>query len=225
MEEIYSKKLKCPCCDSNFTSSKVKSSKLRVAKRDSDFLVYYKGENPIKYNVFVCPYCGYSAQETNFDILHPNKREIIYRHITSKWQNRDYSGVRSIEDAIECNKLALYCGELIEIKKFELGNICLRIAWLHRIQESNEEQRFLQNALSLFEEAFYSESLAGSTMDEITLGYLIGELYRRIGNNSEAVSWFGKVVADPLVKTNPRIENLAREQWSLAKEDEKTRAI
>jgi len=223
MEEIYRKKLKCPSCANEFTSTKVKSSKLRVDKRDSDFLVYYKGENPIKYNVFVCPHCGYAAQEINFDKLNHNKVEVVSRYITSKWKRKDYTGVRTIEDAIECNKLALYCGELIGLKKLELGNICLRLAWLYRMIDKEDENRFLQNAVALFEEAYLNESLVGSTLDEVTLAYLIGELYRRTGQNSLAISWFEKAVSNPLIKTNPRVENLAREQWSLAKNKERNK--
>ncbi|MGF7056712.1 DUF2225 domain-containing protein [Brassicibacter mesophilus] len=225
MEELYNKKIQCPSCNKEFTSSKVKSSRLRVDKRDSDLLVYYKGENPIKYSVFVCPHCGYAAQEANFNSLPQGKKDIIKINITARWYKKEYAGVRSIDDAIICNKLALYCGQLIDLKKLDLGNICLRIAWLYRMNEDNEEQRFLQYAVALFEEAFYSESLSNSVMDEVTLGYLIGELYRRIGENSVAISWFGKIVSSPSIKTNPRIEKLVREQWLMAKEDKRRKVI
>ena len=225
MEELYNKRIKCPLCNTEFTSSKVKSSRLRVVKRDSDFLVYYKGENPIKYSVFVCPKCGYAAQEANFNNLPQNKKDVVRKYITNRWHKKDYSGARSIQDAIICNKLALYCGQLIDLKKMDLGNICLRIAWLYRMLEDKQEQRFLQNAVDLFEEAFYNESLINSSMDEVTLGYLIGELHRRAGDYSTAISWFGKIVSSPSIKTNPRVEKLAREQWHLAKEEERRKII
>lgn len=220
MEVLYQKKLQCPVCNSNFTSSKVKTSKLRVEKRDTDFLTYYKVENPIKYYVFVCPECGYSAMENFFEKIKPSGKEIIKRNITSKWKKREYSGKRTIEQAIECYKLALYCGQLIGFEKHHLGRICLGLGWLYRLLSNEEEEnKFLEYSLNLFREAFYKESLTNSSFDEISLGYLIGELSRRLGNYNDAITWFSNTLSNPLIKTNPRLEKMAREQWHTAKEE------
>ncbi|WIV13870.1 DUF2225 domain-containing protein [Proteiniborus sp. MB09-C3] len=218
VEALYSKKVKCPACNKEFTTSKMRTTKIRVDRVDGDLMNHYKSENPIKYHVFVCPKCGYAAMEGNFNKLRPAEREIIKESISKKWKEREYSGSRTDDEAIECYMLALYCGELIGLKKYELGNIALKIAWFFRTKESDEEMRFLQNAVELFEQAFFTEDLSTLSTDEITLGYLIGELHRRLGRKKEAVLWFGKTVSNPRVKNNPRIENLAREQWLLAKE-------
>lgn len=220
VEALYSKKVKCPVCNKEFTTSKMRTTKIRVDRVDGDFMNHYKSENPIKYHVFVCPKCGYAAMEGNFNKLRPAEREIIKESISKKWKEREYSGSRTDDEAIECYMLALYCGELIGLKKYELGNIALKIAWFFRTKESDEEIRFLQNAVELFEQAFFTEDLSALSTDEITLGYLVGELHRRLGRKKEAVLWFGKTVSNPRVKNNPRIENLAREQWLLAKEKE-----
>lgn len=219
VDALYSKKVKCPICNNEFTTSKMRTSKIRIDRVDGDFMNHYKSENPIKYHVFVCPKCGYSAMESNFKNIKPEEKLIIKENVTAKWKEREYSGPRTDDDALQCYMLAFYCGQLLNIKKYELGNIALRIAWFFRAKESNDEKRFLQNALELFEQAFYTENLSASSMDEITLGYLIGELYRRLGNRKEAVLWFGKTISNPLIKTNPRIEKMTREQWLLAKED------
>lgn len=220
VDALYSKKVKCPVCRNEFTTSKMRTTKIRVDKVDGDFMNHYKSENPVKYQVFVCPKCGYSATESNFNSIRPAEREIILKEVSARWKERDFSGARTEDDAIQCYMLALYCGQLIGLKNYDLGNISLKIAWFYRTKESAEEMRFLQNALELFEQAFYKEDLLSLSTDEITLGYLIGELYRRLGRKKEAVSWFGKIVSNPFIKTNPRIENLAREQWLLAKGNE-----
>ncbi len=217
VDALYIKKVNCPACRNQFTTNKMRTTKVRVERVDGDFMNYYKSENPIKYQVFVCPKCGYSAMESSFNNLRPASKELIMKEVSAKWKERDYSGVRTDDEAIQCYMLALYCGQLTGLKYYELGNISLKIAWFYRAKKSEEEKRFLQNALELFEQAFYKEDLLSLSTDEITLGYLIGELHRRLGRNKEAVSWFGKTVSNPLVKSNPRIEKLAREQWLLAK--------
>lgn len=220
VDVLYDKKVKCPVCSNEFNTKKMRTSRIRIDKVDGDFMNHYKSENPIKYHVFVCPKCGYSAMESNFNNIRPAEKEIIRKNITAKWKERDYSSERTDEEAIECYMLAFYCGQLLELKKQDLGNIAIKIAWFYRGKNEEEEKRFLQNALDLFEQAFYTENLSGSSMDEVTMGYLIGELHRRLGRKKEAILWFGKTVSNPLIKTNPRIEKMAREQWLLSKENE-----
>ncbi|WP_120170544.1 DUF2225 domain-containing protein [Thermohalobacter berrensis] len=224
MDELYAKEVVCPICSNKFKTSKVRRSKMRIEKRDSDLLAYYKGENPIKYSVFVCPECGYAAMENIFNKIKEKDKNIIREKVSSKWNKRELPLKRSIDDAIEYYKLALYCGQLIDLKRVQLGNICLRISWLYRIKGDDEEERFLNYSLSMFEEGYYNERFSKEGFDEITLGYLIGELYRRIGEIDKAISWFGTVVSNPLVKQKPRIEKLAREQWYVAKEQKRAGA-
>ncbi|SDZ34891.1 hypothetical protein SAMN05660462_02799 [Proteiniborus ethanoligenes] len=220
VDALYDKKVKCPICSKEFITKKMRTSRIRIDRVDGDFMNYYKSENPTKYHVFVCPKCGYAAMESNFNNIRPFEKEIIKENVSSKWREREYSGVRTDEEAIQCYMLAFYCGQLLNLKKLDLGNIALKIAWLYRGKNEEEERRFIQNALELFEQAFYTENLSDTSMDEINIGYLIGELYRRLGNKKEAVLWFGKTVSNPLIKTNPRIEKMTREQWLLAKENE-----
>lgn len=217
MDELYTKSVKCPVCKSDFTTSKVKSSKLRVEKRDTDFFTYYKGENPLKYSVFVCPECGYAALEDKFDKIKSKDIEVIKQNVSNRWVKRDFSSKRNVKEAITCYKLALYCGQLLNFKNYDLGNITLRLAWMNRLNGDKEEERFLKLSAELFKNAYFNEDIPSSPFDELSLAYLIGELYRRLGNNDEAVSWFSKVISNRAIKNNPRLENLVRDQWYLVK--------
>ncbi|WP_041701974.1 DUF2225 domain-containing protein [Gottschalkia acidurici] len=214
---IYSKKLTCPVCGNKFTSMKSMDSKLRVERIDSDFLTHYRGETiPLKYSVFVCPKCGYSAVENSFDNMNTRKKQIIKDEITKKWVEKDYTKERTMQDAIMCYKLALYCGEVLQLKKVELASICLKIAWLYRINNDENEKRFLKLSVELYEKSYSEEE---SNMDELTLIYLIGNLYMRIGDIDQATNWMGKVISNPYIKSNPKIEKLSREQWGIIKEN------
>lgn len=216
-EMIYSKKIVCPVCKHKFTSMKSMESKLRVEKVDTDFLTYYEGDNiPLKYNVTVCPKCGYSALDSNFNKINPRKANEIREKVTSKWKEQDFTGKRTIEEALICYKLSLYCSQVIGSKKVELAGICLRIAWMYRILGSEKENEFIKLSAKLYEESYTTEE---TNMDELTITYLIGELYRRIRDIEKATNWMGKVISSPYIKTNPKIENLARDQWQIIKDE------
>ena len=222
IKELYDKKVDCPVCNRQFTTKKVRMSRLRLIKRDEDFLNHYNGENPIKYNVFVCPNCGYVSREKKFDTLRKEHIGIIKENISSKWTKRDFGGPRDLDKAIEANKLALLTGMLLEYSKLELGNTCLNIGWLYRLkEEKDEEQRFLSLARDRFIEAYNTESLTDTNMDESKLSYLIGELSRRINDKEKALTWFNTCLNLPSTKINPLLDNMAREQWRKAKEMEK----
>lgn len=219
IKELYDKIVDCPVCKEQFKTKKVRLSRLRLIKRDEDFLNHYDKENPIKYNIFVCPDCGYASWESKFDSIRRNQTKIIKDNISSKWNKRDFGGERDFNKAIEAYKLALLVGMLLETTKFELGNTCLNIGWLYRLKgEKEEELRFLTLARDRFIEAYNTESLASTNMDDSRLAYLIGELSRRINDKEKALSWFNTCLSLPGTKMNPAIDVMAREQWRLAKE-------
>lgn len=218
VNELYDKTLECPVCNKEFTTKKVRTSRLRLVKRDEDFLSYYEGENPIKYSIFICPSCGYAGTENRYDSIKKEDREIILNEITSKWNKRNYGDKRTVDEAIETYKLALYIGQLLDYKKVDLGSLCLNTAWLYRIKKSQEEMRFLSLAKDFFEEAFYNESLVGTNMDELKLGYLLGETNRRLDLKEQSFKWFNTVLSNPSINLNPMLENMVREQWRLTRE-------
>lgn len=218
IDELYDKKIKCPVCDTEITTKKVRASKLRLIKRDEDFMPYYQGESPLKYSIFICPNCGYAAPESKFSSISKNNKEIILKEISSKWHKRSYGGKRTVDESIETYKLAIYIGKLLEYKKVELGSLTLNLAWLYRIKEDKEEERFLRLTKSFYEEGYYKENLAASNMDEIKLGYLLGEINRRLGDKEQAIKWFNTVISNPNSNSNPALKKMIMEQWRFAKE-------
>lgn len=219
VNELFDKNVKCPVCSKEFATKKVRTSKLRLLKRDEDFLNYYNAENPIKYNVFVCPLCGYAASENKFNDIRKDQVGIIIDNISSRWNSRDFGGLRDLDEAIESYKLALLAGSLLKAKKLEQGNICLNIGWLYRLKENKDEEiRFLKLARDQFVDAYNTESLSGTNMDDSKLSYLIGELSRRIDDKDEALSWFNTCLNLHSTKMNPGLNDMAREQWRLVKE-------
>lgn len=217
--ELFDKKVECPICKKEFLTKKVKTSRLRLLKRDEDFLNHYSAENPIKYSIFVCPNCGYAASENKFNDIKKDQIGIIIDNISSRWNKRDFGGIRDLDEAIESYKLALLAGTLLKAKNLEQGNICLSLGWLYRLkEEKNEEVRFLKLARDQFIEAYNTESLSGTNMDDSKLSYLIGELSRRLSEKEEALSWFNTCLNLASTRMNPALNDMAREQWRLVKE-------
>lgn len=219
LEQLYDKNVNCPVCNYEFTTKKVRTRSLRLIKQDTDFMPFYQGENPIKYTVFVCPNCGYAATEEKFDSISNWSKEKIQIEVSSRWKKRSYGNVRTLDEAIDACKLALYEGQLLEESRLYLASIALNIAWLYRLKEdNNEEKRFLKIAKGLYEEVYYKENLHDTNMDEFKLAYLIGELARRLGDIENAIKWFNIVVSKPASNSNPTIRKLAIEQWRFIKE-------
>ena len=214
-KELYDKKVDCPVCSNKFTTKKVRTSRLRLLKRDEDFLSYYNVENPLKYNIFVCPNCGYANYENKFHEINKEEIDLIKEDILPKWKKRDFGGVRDTGKAIETYKLALINSTTINCTKLQIGNICLNLAWLYRMIEDSEEARFLILARDNFINAYNMESLAGTNTDDGKLSYLIGELSRRIGDKEKALSWFNTSLGLESTRMNPAIDSLVREQWRL----------
>lgn len=217
---LYEKEIECPICKTKFKVKAVKTSYYKIYKKDSDFFLRYAYVNPYFYDVYVCNTCGYSAMKVDFNKIRDFEKESIIKNISIKWKCKEYAPIYDVEIAIQRYKLALlnYCA--IKSKSSKKAMTCLKIAWMYRILENNEnENKFLKNALIGFEEAFFNESFPIYGLDKFSCMYLIGEINRRVGNNKEALKWFGQVLVVPGAKV--KIKDMARDQRDLIREEEK----
>ncbi|MDF2841184.1 MAG: hypothetical protein K0Q99_1956 [Clostridia bacterium] len=220
-EILYEKSYKCPICNNNFSSKKVKATACRVDKRFEDFYTTYKTENPTHYEIIVCPHCAYAASENSFDNLSAKELNAIKEMLSGKVINRDFCGERTITDALDSFKLALFIAKSREAKSSIIAGLSLKLAWIYREMKDERENDFLLHALENYKTAYNTESLPLGNLDEISVQYLVGELSRRLNKYDDAVFWFNKAVSNPERRNNPRIEKMAREQWYTVKEENK----
>ncbi|MDK2934847.1 MAG: uncharacterized protein PWQ67_2733 [Clostridia bacterium] len=208
---LFDRKLKCPVCESNITVRAVKSSSIRIISRDTDFMIYYKDPNPLFYDAWVCTQCGYSAISSQFYNISEAQKKVVREKVCSKWKQKSYGHVYTIDTAIERYKLALLTSVVKNTKTSERALMCIKLAWLYRLKKDSEnENKFLSLALQGFINAFEKEQFPISGMDQASLTYLIGELYRRLGDNDHALLWFSKVFSTNMAKS--KIKEMAREQ-------------
>ncbi|GAB6087397.1 DUF2225 domain-containing protein [Alkaliphilus crotonatoxidans] len=219
MEELlYDKTINCPVCKRDFTSKKVRIRKLKIQEKQDDLNVVYKEINPLYYQVFVCPHCGYSGTESSFEEITPNQKHDFDDQIRYKWKSRDYGGIRTYEEAEACFKMAILVAQVTKRPQSYLGNLCIKLAWLYRGYNSVKEEEFLKHALHHFEASYQNEHLEGTSVDEMTVAYLVGELNRYFGRFKEAIIWYSKVLDHPMIKHNRQLQLKTREQWRVAKE-------
>lgn len=218
---LYTADKECPVCRQNFEVTKVRS-KLQLVKQDSDFCTYYKEINPNYYTIWVCPHCGYAAQDSYFSEISPAGAEKIRQFLNGKQVSVKFSGIRSREQAVATYKLAIFYAEMISLLPSRLAGLYLKLAWLYREAEQAEEEQILVNkAREYYEQATLKERFPIGNMTEITVEYMIGELFRRTGRVDQALSYLSKVVGNPQAKLEKRILEMAKDAWHQAREQKK----
>lgn len=216
---LYDKKVKCPVCKQEFSARVVKTSAGRVKSRDSDTCINYEVINPMLYDVWVCPTCGYAALKGEFPKIRSFQINDVLMKISNQWLGKEYPDIYDENIAIERYKLALLNAVALKSKDSTKAILCLRIAWIYRSLKNEElEKEFLKKALEGFLLAYEKEDTPIYGLDTYSLIYMIGELYRRTGDYHNAILWLGKVITGP--GAGPKIKDKARDMRDLAREME-----
>lgn len=224
---IYDKSYVCPVCDGNFSAKIVKTGKAKLIGTDQDLRAKYDGIDPIKYDVLLCPACGYAALSRYFTNITSAQAKLVKEKISQAVHMGSYQDeVYSYEQALERYKLALVNAVVKKARASEKAYICLKSAWLLRgyaesLQEEGkadqklldalvgQETEYLENAYKGFSEARQSEGFPMCGMDEITIDYLLAALAVRVRKYDVA----GKLIASLLTNSaaNARIKDKARD--------------
>lgn len=213
---LYDKEVTCPVCGVKLKVPVVKTTAYRVKGKDSDFYINYSLINPYFYDVWLCNECGYTAMKSDFEKIRKRDIDIVLKEIALKWKRRYYPMVHDINIAIELFKLSLLTNSIIEAKSSRKAMNCLKLAWMYRILEDNDnEQIFLKQSLHEFSEAYFKEDFPIYGMDKFATMYLIGELHRRTGNDQEALMQFSNVITNS--NAGRKIKDLAITQKDLIK--------
>lgn len=215
---LYDRTVKCPICNYEFKTKDVKSSTIRIASKDSDtFIRYSSPANPYFYNVWICPSCGYANMRSDFNNINKHQKELIKEYITPQWTGKKYPEIYNVNIAIERFKLSLYNSIVSKGKYSTIAMNCLKIAWMYRlIDNKNSENIYMKQAIKDFCNAYINEDFPIYGMNQATMMYLIGELYRRIGDNENSLKWFSKLITTQ--GADQKIKDIARDQRDLIKE-------
>lgn len=212
---LFDKSYECPVCDASFHSKTVKAGKARFLASDSDLRPKHYGIDVLKYDVIVCPHCGYAAVSRFFPYITERQAELIKENITKAFEPmKQQPSEFTYNEAIKRHKLALMNAIVSGKKESEKAYTCLKIAWLYRgFRESMEhtddkeavlanlehsESEYLKKAYVGLYQALMKEQLPICGMDEGTCMYLVAELARETGQYEEAL----RILSQLLVKRN-----------------------
>lgn len=223
---VYDKTFSCPVCDKSFSAKIMKTGKAKLLGTDPDLRPKYDGIDAVKYDVILCPSCGYTALTRFFNNLTSGQAKLIQEHISKNVRLTPYTDdTYSYDQALERYKLALANAVVKKCRVSEKAFICLKSAWLLRgygeqlteegaAQEKIDEikaaeEEYLLNAFNGFTEAVSQESMPMCGMDQTTIDFLLAELALHFKKFDVA----GKLVASILTNpsANTRTKDKARD--------------
>lgn len=224
---LFDKSYECPVCYQGFKAKTVRSGKLRSLGTDRDLRPLYDQMEPLKYDVVICPRCGYAALTRFFGGLTAGQIKAIKENISANFHPvKEEKETYTYEEALYRYKLCLANTIVKHGKVSEKAYICLKAGWLLRsmgenldpavedynkkMQEIKEQEKdFLKNALDGLITARQTESYPICGMDEVTLEYLIAVLAMEFEKYDISSRLIYNILNTPTV--NNRIKDKARE--------------
>ena len=225
---IFDKSHTCPVCDKEFKAKTVKVGKAKLIGSDQDMRPRYEQIDMLKYDVIMCPYCGYTSLSRYFKFLTGPQMKKIKENICANFKpaNKEEKEIYSYDEALERYKMALVNAIVKQTKASEKAYICLKTGWLLRGQAEHlkkeepdydkkkaeieaQENEFLKNAFDGFLAARQSEGFPMCGMDECTVDYLIAVLAMRFEQFDVASKLIASVIVSP--GANPRMKDRTRD--------------
>lgn len=226
-EILFDKTFECPICDNEIKSKTIKNGKVRLLGSDIDLKPRYEGIDILKYDVIICPSCGYAALTRYFKALLNSQGKLIKAKITPVFRGLpEAKSIISYEEAKERYQLVLANSIVKQAKASEKAYICLKAGWLCRgegesldvneldYQEKKKkieasENEYLKKAMEGFIVARQKESFPMCGMDAPTIDYLLATLSMRFEKYNVASKLISDILATKGV--NPRMKDRARD--------------
>jgi uncharacterized protein len=188
MTTLQQIELQCPICETRFRSQTVVSTNSFGGKR-TDFHERAAGTQPLPYLIHTCSRCGYSGADRDFTDgadVSPILKERVWSELAPAINNGTRTGSEKYEAAA---KVAEWQGA----DPRHVADLLLRASWCCVDEGDTEAERFFRRkAAWKFEEAL--SAFDGVPRDErAVINYLVGELWRRVGDTTLAETWFDRV--------------------------------
>ena len=211
---LFKKTITCPVCDKKFWTLTVKTSKARLVGTDDDYRPIYKSIDTMKYGVTSCPYCGYSAMNSDFTHVSGVQIKLLKEQVASRFKPTDEElpEVYTYEEAIEKFKLAIYSAIVKRATLSEKAYTCLKLSWLYRGQieemksdgypsESEEvksahesEMYYYKQALDGMTQAVANESFPICGMNQDTMDLLLAQMNYKLENYDVASKLVSRIL-------------------------------
>jgi len=206
MTTLQQIELQCPVCETRFRSQAVISTNSFGGKR-TDFHERAAGTQPLPFLVHMCNRCGYTGAERDFtdeaDVT-ALVREHVWTELAPQLTTAPNRGVVLGSEKYEA---AAKVAEWQGLEPRHVADLLLRAAWCCVDEGDVEAERyFRRKAAWAFERAL--DAFDGVAREErAVLTYLVGELWRRVGDAETARAWFDRVPGE--------VVEAATQQWVL----------
>jgi len=179
--------LSCPICENSFQSQAVVTTNAFGGKR-TDFHERAAGTQPLAYLIHMCSECGYSGGERDFT-QEAEVSPLLKEHVLNELAPSVSAAVTGSGKYEAAAKVAEWQG----LEERQIADLLLRAAWCCVDEGDIEAERyFRRHAAWMFERALTKyDGVAGD--ERAVLTYLVGELWRRIGDLEKSGSWFDRV--------------------------------
>ena len=213
MTTLQPRKFTCPLCGNVFESPVIMSTN-SFGKLHSDLYKEASGEQPVCHFVHTCPKCGYTGFEGDFERQDFSFvfKDLLEQNITPEIKDRKVGAHGNFY-------LAALCAEWRGAPFYVIARIYHMGAWCCRMKGEKEKERFyLGRAAEYFERAL---SIGNTPKDDTPkenaaiFTYLLGDIYRRLGETEKAKEWYGRV--ERTIKErggDPKILEFARRQMT-----------
>ncbi len=198
MTTLQQIELQCPVCETRFRSQAVVSTNSFGGKR-TDFHERAAGTQPLPYLVHMCQHCGYTGAERDFtedaDVT-PLVREHVWTELAPQLAHGAVAvgppGRPSVAGSAKYEAAA----KVAEWQNFEprhVADLLLRAAWCCVDEGDVEAERFFRRKAAWAFATALDEFDGVAREERAVLTYLVGELWRRVGDRGQASEWFDRV--------------------------------
>lgn len=204
----------CSCCLEKFETRMCVSSN-SFGPLSTDLYQRAAGEQPLHSEIHTCPHCGYTASSRDFATstprVDPRIRQFVKDQLTPLvHKEKSWSASRKYE-------LRAMIEEHIGAPPHVLAHLYLRAAWCCNDDGLNEEEmRHRRLAIEWFKRALEEGTIEQEIVPQII--YLIGELYRRVGEAEQAGKWFDRTLELAIEPEWERLTALALQQMTAPRE-------
>lgn len=207
MTTFHDAEATCPICENDVTIRMLTSTNT-FGGRDTDFRSHPVGFDPLYIVVSECPSCGYSDYAQGFTKPRELSDDV-------KEQIREAIDPPPAEERRRTSRVYATGAEIAKIRganATEIADWYLKAAWCSEDEgDRDAEINYRRLAIEYFQRGLQDETIEGQAVPNIT--YLIGELYRRVGDEESAHEWFNTIInmEDPDGQF-ARLQEVARQQ-------------
>lgn len=159
---IFKKSFCCPICYSNFQAKVLKSKTAKYIGQDFDCKPNYNIEI-LKYNVVMCPNCGYSNIVNDFQNITKKQKELFKEKMKSFISNPYNDEICTNEEALVKFKMALATAMATKANYSKKAFICLQLAWLYRSFGKTTNDKNIKEKYFNYQKYFYRQAYEGYT--------------------------------------------------------------